>query len=204
MAHVLGLCGSLRADSYNRILLDVACRLLPAPLSTRTFDQLAAIPPYNADLDVDPAPEAVEELRAQIRAADALVIATPEYNHGIPGLLHNTLNWASRPTADLPLTGKAAAVLVASRGQWLGYRGLADTSRILTSYGNIVVPGPEIVIHDAPQHLHRDHDGTARLDDADAIALIQAQLAVLTDIIEAGVAPALGKSLQTHVRGVWW
>lgn len=204
MAYVLGLCGSIRARSYNRILLEVTRELLPAHLTMHVFDRLADIPAYNADLDTTPAPDAVAELRAAIRAADGLVIATPEYNHSIPGVLHNALNWASRPTTDLPLTGKAAAALIATRGSRLGYRSLADTRGLLTSYGNIVVPGPEIVINNAPHHLHRDHDGTAHLDAPAAADLIRAQLAVLADLIDTGVAATLAKSLQAHVPGVWW
>jgi chromate reductase len=163
MPTVLGLCGSLRAASHNATLLEVVAGMLPESLPMRTFERLADIPPHNAELDTDPAPAAVAELRAAIRAADGLIITTPEYNHSIPGVLHNALNWASRPTSDLPLTGKAIAVLVATRGARLGHRSLAETSRILNGFGNIVVPGPEIVINNAPEHLRRDAEGTAHL-----------------------------------------
>ncbi len=95
-------------------------------------------------------------------------------------------------------------MLVASRGQRLGHHGLTETVHTLTSFGNIVVPGPEIVINDAPRHLRRDPDGTARLDDPHARSLIHAQLAVLTDLIDADIASTLAASLRTHVPGVWW
>ncbi len=85
MTHVLGLCGSLRAGSYNRMLLEVAAGLLPTRLPMRVFDRLGDIPPYNADLDTGPPPQSVGELRRAIRAATGIIIATPEYNHGTRG-----------------------------------------------------------------------------------------------------------------------
>src|SRR5690554_3489133 len=95
--HVLGIAGSLRERSLNRYLLEAAREVAPAGMAIEIFD-LKEIPLYNQDQDVDERrPAAVERLRQEIRDADALLIATPEYNHSVPGVLQNALDWASRP-----------------------------------------------------------------------------------------------------------
>lgn len=119
-------------------------------------------------------------------------------------MLHNTLNWASRPATDLPLTGKAIAVMVATRGARLGHRSLTETTRILGGFGNIVIPGPEVVINNAPEHFTRDATGAAHLNDPVACDLIASQLAVLTDLLKASAARTLGESLRRNVASVWW
>lgn len=215
-ARLLGLCASLRADSLNAHLLHVAAGMLPAGLHMDIFDELDQVPHYNADLDtgsprrVDPSvgpdagPPAVVRLRQAIRGADGLIIATPEYNHAIPGVLKNALDWASRPTTDLPLTGKAIIVLVATRGRVLGHRGLADTVRVLTGFANIVVPGPEIVVNSAHEHLVTSPDGTVALTDPHAVDAIRKQLLVLDHLIASGAARSLGEAMRRHVPSRWW
>ena len=95
---VLGISGSLRRDSYNSALLRAAAERLPAGVELVEFEGLAEIPPYDADVGSDgETPAAVAELREAVREADAVLIATPEYNHSIPGELKNALDWASRP-----------------------------------------------------------------------------------------------------------
>jgi chromate reductase len=204
MARVLGLCGSLRRDSFNAALLRVISQQLPDGMEIEIFEGLADVPPFNADIDTQPPLPAVARLRAAIRAADGLIVTTPEYNHSIPGVLKNAFNWASRPTTDLSLTGKAAVVAVATRGQHLGFRGLSETMRMLTGFGNIVVPGPEVVINAAHERLVPGPDGTVRLNDSIACDLIRSQLAVLADLLDAGAARTLGESLRRHVTTVWW
>src|SRR5437764_9704221 len=93
--NVLGICGSLRAASFNRGLLRAAVELAPAGVTIETFD-LSPIPPYNQDQENTP-PPAVVEFKASILAADAILFATPEYNYSIPGVLKNAIDWASRP-----------------------------------------------------------------------------------------------------------
>lgn len=180
------------------------------------FDELDQLPLYNADLDtgslrqVDPTegpdagPRAVVHLRQAIRGADGLIITTPEYNHAIPGVLKNALDWASRPTTDLPLTGKAIVVLVATRGRVLGHRGLADTIRVLTGFANIVVPGPEVVVNSAHDHLVAGTDGTVTLTDRYAVEAIRKQLLVLDQLIATGAARSLGEAMRRHVPSRWW
>ena len=104
---ILGISGSLRKDSHNTALLRAAAELLPPGVELELFDGLRDVPPYDADQD---APElhapGVIALKEAIDSADAVLIATPEYNHSIPGVLKNALDWASRPVAESVLRGK--------------------------------------------------------------------------------------------------
>jgi chromate reductase len=111
---ILGFAGSLRKGSYNRSLLRAALELLPANVELEIFD-LEGIPPYNQDLDPQP-PEKVRAFKAKIRAADALLIVTPEYNYSIPGVLKNAIDWASRPHGDNSFDDKPVAFMGASMG----------------------------------------------------------------------------------------
>ena len=115
---VLGISGSLRRDSLNDALLRAAAERLPAGAELVRFDRLADVPPFSEDAESSPAPDAVRELREAIRAADAVLIATPEYNHSLPGQLKNALDWASRPAGQSSLTGKPAAAIGASKSMF--------------------------------------------------------------------------------------
>jgi chromate reductase len=112
--HILGFAGSLRKQSYNRSLLSAAVEMVPDGATFETFD-LEGIPPFNQDLESNP-PEKVKEFKVKIRAADAIVIATPEYNYSIPGVLKNAIDWASRPYGDNAFDGKPVAIMGASIG----------------------------------------------------------------------------------------
>jgi chromate reductase len=136
---ILGLSGSLRRASHNRALLEAAGRELPDGVELKVFDRLGEIPPYNEDLDVDPAPEAVAALREAITSADGILIATPEYNGSIPGQLKNALDWASRPFPDSSLKGKPAAVVGASKGLFGALWAQAELRKVLTTSGAKVV-----------------------------------------------------------------
>src|SRR4051794_6343121 len=103
---ILGLSGSLRRGSHNTSLLRAAGAALPSGAELEVFGELGALPHYDADLDVDPGPAAAARLREAIEAADGVLIATPEYNGSIPGMLKNALDWASRPFPDNALKGK--------------------------------------------------------------------------------------------------
>src|SRR5680860_1116679 len=113
---VLGISGSLRGDSHNTRLLRAAARELPVDAELRLFEGLREVPPYDEDDDREPAPAAVARLREAIAGADAVLIATPEYNSSIPGQLKNALDWASRPRATSPLRFMPVAVIGASTG----------------------------------------------------------------------------------------
>jgi chromate reductase, NAD(P)H dehydrogenase (quinone) len=133
---VLGLSGSLRADSHNAKLLRAAGERLPEGAELVTFAGLKAIPPYDAD-DDDPAarPFAVRALCEAIAAADAVLVATPEYNHSLPGQLKNALDWVSRPLAETPLKGKPAAVIGASTGMFGAVWAQAEARKVLGAIG---------------------------------------------------------------------
>jgi chromate reductase, NAD(P)H dehydrogenase (quinone) len=118
--NVLGISGSLRRASWNTGLLHAAGELLPAGMALQIAD-LADIPLYNQDHDGPHASDAIKQFRERIRAADALLIATPEYNASIPGVLKNALDWASRPITDSALAGKPLAMM--------GAGGVSGTNR---------------------------------------------------------------------------
>jgi chromate reductase len=112
--NILGFAGSLRKGSYNRALLRAALELLPKDARLEIFD-LDGIPPFNQDLENQPS-DKVKEFKAKIRAADAVLIATPEYNYSMPGVLKNSLDAASRPYGDNAWDGKPVAIMGASPG----------------------------------------------------------------------------------------
>lgn len=112
---VLGIAGSLRKASFNRALLRAAQELAPKEMEITVFD-LAPIPPYNEDVEKEGDPGPVKALKDAIRSADALLVVSPEYNYGIPGVLKNAIDWASRPPGKSPLNGKPAAIMGASQG----------------------------------------------------------------------------------------
>ena len=102
---VLGISGSIRRDSYNRKLLRAAGELLPPGVELEVWDELKAVPPFDEDDELGPAPAAIESLREAVARVDAIVVATPEYNASIPGQLKNAVDWLSRPVATTPLRG---------------------------------------------------------------------------------------------------
>jgi chromate reductase, NAD(P)H dehydrogenase (quinone) len=119
---LLGIAGSLRRGSYNRALHETARHLMPPPMAMEIFE-LDDIPLYNGDYDVDGLrPFEVDRLKTAVAGADALLISTPEYNHSVPGVLQNAIDWASRPAMRSPLVGKPVAIIGASTG-------LAGTAR---------------------------------------------------------------------------
>ena len=118
--HVLGFSGSLRKASFNAGLLRRAIEQLPDDMTLEVFD-LAPIPFYNEELNVDGGPEPVKAFKSKIAAADALLFATPEYNYSMPGVLKNAIDWASRPLKESPLNEKPLAIM--------GAGGIMGTSR---------------------------------------------------------------------------
>jgi chromate reductase len=116
---ILGIAGSLRRASFNRGLIRAAVGLAPAGLAVTVYD-LGAIPMYNGDVEALGDPEPVTAFKRAIAGADALLIATPEYNHCVPGMLKNAIDWASRPARASVLTGKPVAIMGASPSGWHG------------------------------------------------------------------------------------
>ncbi|MGH2986864.1 MAG: NADPH-dependent FMN reductase [Solirubrobacterales bacterium] len=136
---ILAISGSLRRDSHNSRLLRHIAERAPAGIEHQIWDGLRSIPAYDADDDLEPAPPPVAELRQAIASADALLIATPEYNASIPGVLKNAIDWASRPRAATPLQNKPAAVIGASTGSFGAVWAQAELRKVLAHTGARVV-----------------------------------------------------------------
>jgi chromate reductase len=136
MPRVLALSGSLRAGSHSTALLRAAAARAGDDLELILYDGLRAIPPFDEDVDREgPEDPAVAHLRASLAGADAVLIATPEYNGSVPGVLKNALDWASRPFATNPLRGKPVAVISSSTGSFGGLWAQNDLRRILGTLG---------------------------------------------------------------------
>jgi chromate reductase len=171
---LLGLSGSLRAESHNTALLRAAAETLPPGVELVVWDRLRDLPPYDQDIDGDAAPEPVRALREAIAEADAVLVATPEYNHSIPGVLKNALDWASRPFATNPLRSKPAAVVGASTGLFGAVWAQAETRKVLGAIGADVLD-EELPVGQA--HEVFDADGALASDDhAGALTALVDQL----------------------------
>jgi chromate reductase len=148
---VLGIAGTLRRAAYNRWLLQAAQEGAPSDMEITIFD-LADIPMYNQDLDKDGVrPEPVERFKQAITNADALLIATPEYNHNIPGVLQNALDWASRPAGKSPLAAKPAGIMGAATGAIGTARAQQQLKLVLFATLAVVLPHPGVVIGQAQE-----------------------------------------------------
>ncbi|MGN6740250.1 NADPH-dependent FMN reductase [Dyella sp.] len=184
---VLCLPGSLRRDSWNRRLLLAAAAHAPNTLSLQLYDDLGDVPLFNEDIESGEL-AGVEALRSAVAAADALLIATPEYNQSLPGVLKNALDWLSLdgPQGEV-LHGKPVAVTGASSGPW-GTR-LAQTAlrQVLHACGALVMPTPTLFVASAESRLQAD--GTLA-DEA-----LAASLRRLTSALEPWIA-----QLQPHAE----
>jgi chromate reductase len=136
---VLGISGSLRQGSFNTALLRAAAERLPAGAELVEYGGLGSIPPYDEDLDAARGSDAAEALRQAVRDADAVLIATPEYNSSIPGQLKNALDWISRPAGKSALNGKPAAVVGASTGMFGAVWAQAELRKVLGAMGGRVI-----------------------------------------------------------------
>ena len=142
---VVGIAGSLRQGSYNRGLIRAAVDLVPAGMRLRTHD-LGDLPLFNADVEARGDPDPVRRLKAAIGAADALLIATPEYNRCVPGVLKNAIDWASRPPRQSVLTNKPVAIIGASTGGGGTARAQAHLRDGLGYTNGLVLPQPEVLV----------------------------------------------------------
>ncbi len=142
---ILAIVGSLRRDSYNRAVLRAAQDLAPDGM-TVTEHPLGDIPLYNFDVEQQGDPEPVTAYKRAIATADALLIITPEYQHGVPGVLKNALDWASRPPRESPLQGKPAAIMGASPGMTGTARAQTQLRQTLVYNGCPILPPPEVLI----------------------------------------------------------
>jgi chromate reductase len=172
---VLGISGSLRKGSYNTSLLRAAAEMLPEGMTLETFD-LSPIPIYNEDVRSQGFPPSVEDLRTRIAAADALLIATPEYNYSVPGVLKNAIDWASRPP-DQPMNGKALAIMGASPGMLGTARAQMHLRQICVFLNLLPVNKPEVLVARA----HEKIDAEGKVHDETTRKLIRELLSALAD-----------------------
>lgn len=164
---VLTVPGSLRQGSYNRSLLSAATTVAPATLQLRQAD-LHDVPLFDEDReDVDQGGPVVQQLRRQVGGADALLVATPEYNQSIPGVLKNAIDWLSRPTPQRVLDGKPVAVIGATPGPWGTRLAQQATRHTLAATGCIVMTSPSLFVRDAANVF----DDGLLVDDATASRL---------------------------------
>ena len=177
VVRVLGICGSLRSGSFNRMLLKAAQELAPPEMSITTFDRIGEIPHYNFDLDVSPGPEPVAALRQAIRDADALLIATPEYNFSVPGVLKNAIDWASRPAATSSLKGKAASIMGAAGGMVGTARAQLALRQSFVFTQTYPLQAPEILVSKA----HEKFNAEGQLIDETTREMLRKHLAALHD-----------------------
>ena len=141
---ILGFAGSLRVSSYNKSLLRAAIELLPEDANLEIFE-IDGIPPFNQDIEKD-MPTKIKEFKLKIREADAILIATPEYNYSVPGVLKNAIDWASRPYGDNVFEGKPAAIMSASVGILGGARAQYHLRQIFVFLNIYPVNGPEVIL----------------------------------------------------------
>jgi len=148
---ILGIAGSLRQASYNRAALRAAERLVPEGARLDIFD-LAGIPSFNQDDEKNPPPRVVE-LKRSIRAADAILLVTPEFNYSIPGVLKNAIDWASRPYGDNSWDGKPVAVMGASLGALGTARAQYHLRQVFVYLNMYAVNKPEVMISNAAERF---------------------------------------------------
>jgi chromate reductase len=142
---VIGIAGSLRRASFNRGLIRAAVDVAPSGIVVIPYD-LADIPLFNADIEAEGDPDAVTSFKEAIAVADAMVIASPEYNHCVPGVLKNAIDWASRPARRSVLTEKPVAIMGASSGRGGTARAQAHLRDGLTYTNGLVLPLPEVLV----------------------------------------------------------
>jgi chromate reductase len=157
---IVAFAGSLRKGSYNRALINAAVELAPAGLTIESIE-IGSLPFYSADVEAKGDPPPVTAFKAALAAADGILIATPEYNDGLPGVLTNALDWGSRLPGRAPLIGKPIAVMGASPSQTGTARAQLHLRQILNHVQARVLPPPELLVAKA----HERFDTALRLSD---------------------------------------
>ncbi|HWR34311.1 MAG TPA: NAD(P)H-dependent oxidoreductase [Clostridia bacterium] len=148
---IFGIAGSLRKGSYNRAALRAAQQLVPQGATLESFD-IAAIPPFSEDIEKTP-PAVVTDLKTGVRAADAVLFVTPEYNYSIPGVLKNAIDWGSRPYGDSCWEGKPVAVMGASIGTLGSARAQYHLRQCFVFLNMFPINRPEVMISQAAQRF---------------------------------------------------
>jgi chromate reductase len=189
---ILGIAGSLREHSYNRALLEAAREVAPPGVTIEIYERLGDIPPYNEDVRERGEPEPVRALKAKIREADALLIASPEFNYSVPGVLKNAVDWASRPPQDSPLRRKPVAIMGAATGNFGTVRGQLALRQILEGTKSLVMPEPELLVFRAAERFEHD-----RLIDPETRNMLRALIESLAEWVHT-VQPVVRQRVTTE------
>lgn len=179
---ILAIPGSLRRSSYNRALLRAAAALAPPGMTVTVYEGLASLPPFDEDLEQETrgGPEPVRRLREQVARSAGLLVATPEYNWSIPGVLKNAIDWLSRPGPQEVLVGKPVAVIGASAGRWGTRLAQAALRQVFAATESLVLPSPALFVRDA-----RDvFDSSGELADAAIREQLAGLLATFSEWID--------------------
>ncbi len=178
---IVALVGSLRAESINRQVAELAGTTAPDSVSVEVFDGLGVVPFYRADLDVEPLDPAVDALRTALGDSDAVLIVTPEYNGTLPAVLKNAIDWASRPYGNGAIKDKPVAVIGASLGRYAGKWSQEDGRKSVGVAGGRVVDSIEVGIKTS------DLDGRAVSDVPEVVDQVRLAVAGLVDAVGATV-----------------
>jgi chromate reductase, NAD(P)H dehydrogenase (quinone) len=162
---VLAFAGSLRKASFNRALTRGAREVAPDGINV-VIHELEGIPLFNQDVEEQGLPDAVHAFHRAIAEADALLIATPEYQHGVSGVLKNAIDWASRPPGEAPILAKPVAIMGATPGMWGTARAQAQLRQALVYNGCPMVLKPEVLVANARERFDAEgrltHDATRK------------------------------------------
>jgi chromate reductase len=169
---ILGIAGSLRAGSLNRALLHAAETLSPPGMTLEIYD-LSAVPLYNGDVEAAGDPPGVAGLKQSVEAADGVLFATPEYNHGVPGVMKNAVDWASRPPGRAALGRKPVGIIGASPGMTGTARGQSQLRQAFEFTNSYCMPQPELLVFKA----HEKFDAQGNLIDGATAQYLQRYLA---------------------------
>ena len=181
MIKILAISGSLRRDSLNGKLLEESARRIASAAQVTVFP-IGELPMYSEDLERDGRPPAAEALAGALESSDALVISTPEYNYGVPGVLKNALDWASRPAYQSPLAGLPVGIMSASPSPVGGSRAQAQLKQVLSATLSPLYPAPELCLPFAPKAF----DEAGRLADKAFEARLQRYLDEFVAWVSAG------------------
>ena len=183
--NIISICGSLRKGSYNRMVMNALPGLAPAALSFTDAPPFSEFPLYNADVETSAGfPAAVQKLAEAVRAADGVIIVTPEYNFSIPGALKNAIDWVSR-VPNQPFTGKPVAIQSASAGPLGGGRMQYSLRQLLLFLNATTFGRPEIFIGNCSTRIDAK---TGQITDPQTVELIRQQLAAFARFVEQHAA----------------
>jgi chromate reductase len=188
---ILGFAGSLRKESYNRSALRAAVKLVPQGAKLDTFE-LDDIPPYNEDHELE-APHAVRVFKGAIKAADAILIVTPEYNYSVPGVLKNAIDWASRPYGDNAWDGKPVGMMGASIGMLGTARAQYHLRQMFVFLNMFPLNQPEVMISYAENKFDNEGNLTDQITTQKILELLKTLIEWTKTVEKAKPAPTGGR-----------